>query len=201
MRVLVALRRSWVLAVVVFAIVMVATALFAAFAPRAYTATAIVALVPKPDSNPSGDLVQLAVPTYAELADAPSVMTQMADQYGVDKKELTSGVSGDVIPSTNTVLVTVRWDDPDKAAELANGVTAQLEAFSKQDPLLSAYVAAPAEAPWEPSFPPQGLTWAGGAIVAVLAALAAALLRLTLTQPNGAGRSAKHQRRRTELSD
>lgn len=177
MNTFVALRRYRVLAILVFAIVVAATALFAAFAPRAYTATTIVALVPKADTNPSGDLVQLAVPTYAELVDAPSVMTHIADKHGEDLKQLSSSVSGEVVPSTNTVIVSVKWSDPERAAELANGVTKELEKFSEKDPLLSAYVAAPAEPPIEPSFPPVGITLAIGGVAAIGAAIGAAQLR------------------------
>lgn len=196
-----ALRRYRVLAILVFVIIVAATALFAAFAPRTYTATTIVALVPKADTNPSGDLVQLAVPTYAELVDAPSVMKDMADAYGEDPKQLSSSVSGEVVPSTNTVIVSVKWSDPSRAAELANGVTKELEKFSEKDPLLSAYVAAPAEPPIEPSFPPLGITLAVGGTTAVVAALAAAQLRWIAHRRTQGKMSGHHEKYEDRISD
>ncbi|AMT95084.1 hypothetical protein A2T55_16340 [Brevibacterium linens] len=177
MKTVAALRRYWVLATLVFVIIAVATALFAAFAPRTYTATTILVLVPEAETNPSGDLVQLAVPTYAELANAPSVMNDMAEEMGEDPKKLSSSVKGEVAPATNTVVVSVRWGDPDRAAELANGVTEELEELSGKDPLLTAYVASPAEPPFEPSFPPLGITMVIGGIIAVVAAPVAARIR------------------------
>jgi len=146
--------------------------LFAMFAPRSYTVTTIVALVPDEDSQPSGELVRLAVPTYAQLASSPALITELANTFGEDSDALGSAVTAEVMPSTNTVVVSVKWGDPVRAAELANGVTEQLVKFSAEDPLLSAYVVAPAVVPTTHSFPPQRATLVVGIPLAVGAAVA-----------------------------
>lgn len=172
MNIVTALRKSWLPAVSAAVLVLVATVLFTMYAPRSYTVTTIVALVPDEESEPSGDLVRLAVPTYAQLASSPALITELANTYGEDSDELGSSVTAEVMPSTNTVVVTVDWDDPVRAVELANGVTEQLVEFSAEDPLLSAYIVAPAVVPKTHSFPPERATLVVGVPLAIGAAVA-----------------------------
>lgn len=176
-----ALRKSWLLALGVFVALMVGTALFNFLAPRTYTATAIVALVPDTESNPAGDLVQLAVPLYVRLADSPSFIGDLAETYDEDPDALGSSVHAVLLPSTNTIEVSVEWSSASRAAVLANGVSEQLVSFSARDPMLSAYIAAPAEPPSSPSFPPTQLVIIIGTVAAIVAAAAAALLRTMLS--------------------
>lgn len=160
--------RPWLAATSVFVLIAMATVLFVQFAPRTYTATSIVALVPDEGTEPSGDLVRLAVSTYSQLANSESLTATLAGSYGEDAGRLADNVTADVMPSTNTVVVSVSWDDPDRAAELTNGVTALLVDFSDKDPLLAAYVVAPAVSPTTPSFPPTRAALVGGVIIALV---------------------------------
>lgn len=163
-----AVWRPWLAAASVVVAIAMATVLFVQFAPRTYTATSIVALVPDEDTEPSGDLVRLAVSTYSQLANSESLTASLASSYGEDASKLAENVTADVMPSTNTVVVSVSWNNPDRAAELTNGVTALLVDFSDKDPLLAAYVVAPAVSPTTPSFPPKRAALVGGAIIAVV---------------------------------
>lgn len=175
MNVISALRAWWGPALVVAALVMMATALFLTFAPRSYTASAVIAVVPNEDGFVSGDLVRLAVPTYATLATSESLSLSMATEYEEDRARLNSAIDAQVAPSTNTVVVSVRWADPGGAARLANGVVEELVTFSEQDPILRAFVVAPAVPPVAPNFPPTGATLVAGAVVAVGLGTATAL--------------------------
>lgn len=177
MNVLSALRRWWWLALSVAALVMAGTVFFLAVAPRSYTANAVIAVVPNPDDFPSGELVRLAVPTYATLATSDALTTSMAASHDEDPIRLASAISAEVAPSTNTVVVSVRWSEPDRAAELTNGVVEQLIDFSERDPILTAFVVAPAVPPAAESFPPPRATLVVGGIAAVIAGVAAAWSR------------------------
>lgn len=174
-----ALRRGWLLALVIAALVMTGTVLFLTVVPRSYAASAVVAVVPKPDSSPGGELVRLAVPTYASLATSEALASSMASASGEDRARLASAIDAEVAPSTNTVVVSVGWDEPQRAAELANGVVEQLVEFSERDPVLTAFVVAPAVPPAEESFPPTRATLVGGAIASVVIGIAAAWARQT----------------------
>lgn len=177
MNVFSALRRWWGSALVVAVLVMVGTVLLIAFAPRTYTASAVVAVIPQEDGFVSGDMVRLAVPTYSALAESESLSVSMAATYEEDRARLHSAISAEVAPSTNIVVVSVRWTDREGAARLANGVVEELVAFSEQDPILAAFVVAPAVPPAEPSLPPAGTVLVLGALAAVVLGTVTALAR------------------------
>lgn len=174
MKLVSALRQWWFVALMVAAVAMLVAVLIVMVVPRSYTATAVVAVVPNEDTTPSGELVRLAVPTYASLATSDSLAASMSASSGEERTSLASAIDADVAPSTNTVVVSVRWGEPERAAELTNAVVEQLIEFSEQDPILTAFVVAPAVPPVVASFPPIRATLVAGAIAAVALGVAAA---------------------------
>lgn len=179
MKVISALRQWWWFALLIAALVMASTMLVLMIVPRSYTASAVVAVVPNTDTSPGGELVRLAVPTYAALATSDALAASMSASYGEERTRLAAAVSAEVAPSTNTVVVSVRWGEPDRAAELANGVVEELIAFSERDPILTAFVVAPAVPPAASSFPPTRATLVAGGVAAVALGVAAAWFRET----------------------
>lgn len=177
MTVLRALRRWWVLAIAVTVMVAVGVTALSLVVPKTYTASAVIAVVPKPGSSPSGELVRIAVPTYANLAASETVAVQVADRLGVDVNRLNRAITAQVIPSTNNVFVSVRWQDPGQAAEMANAVVDELLEFSTDDPLLNALVVAPAVPLGTESFPAQPAMIALGVLLALVAGPTAAVIR------------------------
>ena len=177
MKILPALQRWRWLALAVAGSVLAVTVLFLLVAPRSYTASSVVAVVPNEDTFPGGELVSLAVPTYASLATSESLAATIAEASGEDMTALAAAISADVPSATNTVVVSVRWSEPERAAELTNRVTQELVAFSEEDPILTAYIVAPAVPPVVASFPPLRAALVGGVIGAVILGVAVAVAR------------------------
>src|SRR5699024_2408935 len=108
-KILPALQRWRWLALAVAGSVLAVTVLFLLVAPRSYTASSVVAVVPNEDTFPGGELVSLAVPTYASLATSESLAATIAEASGEDMTALAAAISADVPSATNTVVVSVRW--------------------------------------------------------------------------------------------
>lgn len=172
-----ALRLHWRLAVLTATLVMASTVLFLMLTPRSYTAFAIVAAMPDPDTAPNLDLVRLYVPTYAALADSDSMAASIASKYGEDPNALASAIGATVAPSTNTVNVFVSWAEPERATELANGVVEELVDFSVQDQTLTVVVVTPAVASEVDTFPPPEATLVAGGIAGVMIGVTSAWAR------------------------
>lgn len=84
------------------------------------------------DSNTmraSGDLAQ----TYAQLATTANVLNTVSRDVGVPRSELTTGVRATANSTTRFLAIRARSHDRKTAAEVANSVTLQLIALSKQD--------------------------------------------------------------------
>src|SRR5687768_50294 len=118
---LTALRRHWVTAIVTALVAMTAVVATLALVPRSYTATAVVALSPRPDARFSGDLLQLTLPSYISIAESPSVARSLGGRFQEDPELVGTGISVENPPGSNTLLLSVTWSDGRTAAELANG--------------------------------------------------------------------------------
>jgi capsular polysaccharide biosynthesis protein len=161
------IRRGWKAGLAAALAVMVGVAVYLFVATPAYTATAVVALLPQPNTTPSGELVRISVPAYAKLASSDAVAASVADRFDVGRHRVDRAIQADVPPGTNTVLVSARWPDPGVASDLANGVVDELLAFSENDPLLRSMLVAPALPPSSPGFPSTGMAIALGLLLAV----------------------------------
>lgn len=171
--VLSAVWRHVYLAILVWTALMAVIALALALAPRSYTSTTIVGIVPRPDAGASGELVRLAVPTYASLAGSDAVAADVAERLSEDRARLEGAIRVDNPPSTNNVLISVTWDDPGRAAELANEVADEVLLFSVGDPLLTGFVVAPAVPATGASSPRTGVVLILGVFVALAGATGA----------------------------
>src|SRR5688500_12786808 len=88
-----ALRRHWVTAIVTALVAMTAVVATLALVPRSYTATAVVALSPRPDARFSGDLLQLTLPSYISIAESPSVAKSLGGRFQEDPELVKTGIS------------------------------------------------------------------------------------------------------------
>lgn len=169
-----ALRRHWALGLVVSLCTMAVLVAALALAPRTYTATSVVAMAPRPEARVSGDVLRLTMPTYAVLASSQGVAADLAGRFQEDPGDVRDAVSVDTPPSSNTLLLSVSWADPERAATLANGLADEVLEGVATDPLLTAQLVAPAVPATAPSWPPEqaGLLVGGLASVALGVAVA-----------------------------
>jgi capsular polysaccharide biosynthesis protein len=169
-----ALRRHWVVAVLTALVAMAAVVATLAGMPRSYTATAVVALSPRPEASFSGDLIRLTLPSYISVAESPSVARDLGRPSREDPELIQAGIKVENPPGTNILLLSVSWSDPETAAELTNRLADVVVAESSTDPLLAGSVAAVAVPPNEPSWPPQLLSLVLGGLLSLGLGLAAA---------------------------
>ena len=171
-----ALRRYWALALVVAltAVAVVVSAL--ALAPRTYTATSVVAMVPRPEPRASGDVLRLTIPTYSTLATSQRVAADLADRFQEDVDSILAAVTAENPPSSNTILLSAAWGDPEGAAEIANGLADEVIEAAATDPLLTGSLVAAAVPPTQASWPPQQAGLVLGALLAVGLGVAAAMV-------------------------
>jgi capsular polysaccharide biosynthesis protein len=169
-----ALRRHWRVAVAVALGTMLGVVLTLTFTPRSYTATSVVALVPRAEGGLNGEILRLTIPTYTSVATSPSVVSAVADDLGEDADSIRAAISADIPPASNTLRLSVTWDDPEKASELADGVAEALVEATSDDELLRGSLASLSVPPSEPSWPPQESGYVlGGVLAVILGALAA----------------------------
>jgi capsular polysaccharide biosynthesis protein len=171
-----ALRRHWALALLTAVLSMAAVVTVLAIVPRTYTATAVVALSPRPEARFSGDLLRLTIPSYISVAESPSVAADLGRRHDLEPEQVRAGISVENPPGSNTLLLSVTWSEPDVAADLANGLADVVVDESATDTLLSGSVAAAAIPPREPTWPPLVLSLFLGGLLAVLLGIAAAWL-------------------------
>jgi hypothetical protein len=171
-----ALRRFWALALVValatFAGLLVALAL----TPKSYTSTALVAMVPRPDAVPGGELLRLSLPGYAQLATSQVTAVDLAGRFDLDAGSIEDNVSAQIPPASNTLLLSATWSDPATAARLANGLADVVRQATAGDQLLSASPLAEALPPAAPSWPPWGASVVVGGLVALAAGVVTAVV-------------------------
>jgi capsular polysaccharide biosynthesis protein len=151
-----AVRRHWALAGLAAIAAFLGCVLALALVPSTYTATSVVAMVPRPESEAGADLLLLTIPNYAALATSETTATDLGDEYGEAPEKVQAAIQVDNPPASNTVLVSVGWDDPEMAARLANRVTDVIVQAAATDSVLSAEVIAEATPPTVASWPPWG---------------------------------------------
>ncbi|NEK84284.1 hypothetical protein GCU60_00640 [Blastococcus saxobsidens] len=173
-----ALRRHWMLALLSALATFAGCVVALAAVPSSFTATSVAAMTPRPGSEARADLLLLTIPNYAALATSQATATELAAEYGRAPADIQDAIRVDNPPSSNTLLVSVSWQDPDTAAQLANSVTDVIVRSARTDPVLRAEVIADATAPSEASWPP----WRGGLILGALLALTVGLLAARLAE-------------------
>lgn len=171
-----ALRRQWRLALLV-ALPLIAVAFyFAERAPAEYDGIAVVGFSPKPERDPSADVVRLTLPKYPVFLTADATVQDVALQLDVDDDELAEGLDPTVPAETSTLRIRVRHSSPSVASDAANAFALSAVFFSLQDPIVEASIVAAAVEPSEPAAPPRKLIEAAAIVLGLLAGASVALL-------------------------
>jgi len=170
------LRLRWRIASAVFVAVIVGVVFYAYSLPREYTAKAVVALTPRPNTGTSATDVQQLGQKYVAYVTAPSTMRVVAPTVGLSGTRLGNHVSADVATASVDLTVKVQLRSPRQAADAANALAAAIVTLADDDKLLTALTVAPATVPTEPSKPRRKLIEGAGALVALLVAIGTALL-------------------------
>ena len=170
------LRLRWRIAAAVFVAVLVGVVLYAYSLPREYTAKAVVALTPRPNTGTSATDVQQLGQKYVAYVTAPSTMRVVAPTVGLSSSTLGNHVSADVATASVDLTVKVQLRSPHQAADAANALAASIVTLADDDKLLTALTVAPATVPTSPSKPRRKLIEGAGALVAFLIAIGIALL-------------------------
>ncbi len=169
-------RGTALLAIIVVAAAATAWALFA---PRSYTATASVTATPSNALAPSHGTVEQLQDTIAGLAGSAPVLTNVVDRIGHRRTvaELQDEVSADRVDGTAIIQIHVSDADRSYAALVANTIVAVLPAYDPTRGQFSFENAGIAGTPAGFSSPDIATIVVIGILVALLAAVAAALLR------------------------
>ncbi len=171
-----ALRWRWPLLLLVAIPIVVGSVLYAESLPSEYDGVVVVAFSPQPEGGGNADVVRLLLSKYAVYASAPETLTSVAARYAVAPSELSSGVSVDVPGDGGNLQIRVRLGSPEAAAAAANDLATRVERLSERDPLVEAETISPALQPSQPAAPPRRLLQLVGAVVALLAGAAAAIV-------------------------
>ncbi len=155
--------------------------------PKTYQATATLFVAgPKTDQEAALDTTQgeQLARTYTALASTPAVADSVLDELSLDleRDELLARMSFAPIERTQLLNITAEGDSPEEAASIANDYSA---VFVERSDQLAASKRAPSKVavsedaipPEQASSPNLPLIIGFGTILALLAALAAALLR------------------------
>lgn len=174
-----ALWRQKVIVVLVLLLTAGAVAAGLMAAPRTYTATATVAATAAPESTTSVEDLDDLRGTLGEVANSRSVLEEVQARLTVDRTldELRREISGAWVEGTILVQITVEDGDPEAAAEIANAVA---DVLPLHDPSNGAFLfttSNPAQVPLIYSSPNLLLGIGVGALLALVLAVSAALLR------------------------
>lgn len=171
---LIAVRRHWIVVVLSTLAAFAGCIAALSLAPSAYTGTSVLTMVPRAETDSS--LLVLSIPNYSALATSPVVATEVADLHDVAADRLQNAISVSNPPASNTLLVSVQWDEPGTAARLANSVADELVESAETDSILSADVVAEATSPTSPSWPPWRPALVLGGVLSLAVGIAAARL-------------------------
>ncbi|MBB3676972.1 YveK family protein [Modestobacter versicolor] len=127
-------RRSWLVLLVCVLVALGAGWGLTAASPVSYETETKVLVTPTVTADAGVNVSQAAavvadqIPTYAALAETPSVLDPAIEASGVDvaSTELTDDVTAAPIPDTSIIVLTVTADSGEDAAELANAISASL---------------------------------------------------------------------------
>jgi capsular polysaccharide biosynthesis protein len=178
-QVLRAISRHWKIAALIAAAVTVVAYLVAAAQPKQYQAVSTGAVTPvvKSDMTPSDvmrsvDMLdrRVVVGTVAALANTPLTLSQV-------RATASDKIDGAVVPSTNLVNVTVMSRSAARAAALANGIPASLNAQTRSMFVVYGVVLiSPAAVPQKAALPRVERAVIGGLILGLVVGAGVAYL-------------------------
>jgi len=125
-----ALRKRWLLILVVAVVVAGGVAVLGSLWPKTYTSSAQILLGVKATANPTGIDAQSAnlylkerVATYAQMVKADEVTEPVASAAGISPDELRRYISVAIIPETVVLEISVSGRTPEQAVALTNAVS------------------------------------------------------------------------------
>lgn len=150
-----------------------------------YSAEALVVVTPSSELETNDELLdaiealerRTVVATFARLPRAPETKHRAAERLGVDPKEIRYyWVGASVVPSTNVIRIEVQGPDAERAAEVANAVSAATRREARRlYRIYSMREMAAAEAPRRPVRPDVRRNLAVAAVLGLFAGLAVAV--------------------------
>jgi Mrp family chromosome partitioning ATPase len=174
--VLTAVRRRWLLCVLVALPFAVGVASYAWLAPSQYEADTTVAFSPQASEPVGADILQVVLPRYVAYLESAATVRIVAEGTGVDA-QLVEDAEASIVTNTANLLIVVRDTDPDRAALVANELAGMALLASGDDELLEADQLTRALPPDEPSAPPRSLLTGagvlGGLVIGLLVAVGA----------------------------
>jgi capsular exopolysaccharide synthesis family protein len=174
-----ALRRRWLLLVLVALPLFAGVAFYAERLPSTYDGGAVVSFAPRltqSGTQISGDTLRLYLPRFISYVTSRATVNKVADRLGLDRGKLKRGTDARIATDTTNLTIKVRLRDPDDASAAANALADEVRAFTTGDQLVAGEVVVRGLPPGSPSGPPRrlfelaGLVAAGliGAIVAFI---------------------------------
>lgn len=189
---LLALRQRWLTVAVCTMLGVLLAALATLATPRVYEASTELFVAPEVGGT-SSELAQGSsfvldrVKSYVEVINRDLVLTPVIDDLGLDTTvtDLSEDVSASVIEETVIVVVTVRADTAEGAAQIANSVATEFVAVAPsleprradESGVVRVTVTDPARTPRVPVSPQPVVNLALGLLVGLAAGIAAAVTR------------------------
>jgi capsular exopolysaccharide synthesis family protein len=171
-----ALRRRWLLALLIAVPMFAGAVVYAQSLPDTYQAEAVVAFTPKADVNIGGDTIRIVLPKYVAAVTSARTVRRVASDTGLSAHTLGGAVDASIPADTTNLVIRVELEDPTDAARAATGLAAEVLVNASTDQLLTADVVSPATVPRNPSGPRRKLIDAVGLLLAVLFGVLAAFL-------------------------
>jgi uncharacterized protein involved in exopolysaccharide biosynthesis len=150
-----------------------------------YSAEAMLVVTPSSELETNDELLdaiealerRTVVATFARLPRAPETKLRAAERMGIEPREIGSyWVGASVVPSTNVIRIEVQGPDAERAAALANAVSAATRREARRlYRIYSLRDMAAAEAPRRPVRPDLRRNLAVAAVLGLFAGLAVAV--------------------------
>ena len=171
-----ALRRRWLVALLVAVPLAAGVVIYAQMLGDRYQAEAVVAFSPRPEVNIGGDTIRIVLPQYVAAVTSAHTVREVADRIGLNAHTLGAGLDASIEADTTNLVIRVEQSNPQRAAEAAGALADTVTASAESDKLLTAAVVSPAIAPRAPSGPRRKLIDAIGVLLALLFGALAAVL-------------------------
>ena len=172
---LAAVRRRWLLFVVVAVPIVAGTFIYATQLPDEYEGESVVAFAPKTDDARGSDTLRIVIARYAVIATSPATLDGLAPAFaGYDRDELEDALDVTVPAESANVRIVVTLEDAADAAAIANAVaSAVVDNATSDDKLYEGTVVRAAQVATRASGPPRLLIEFAGVLGAVFAGLLA----------------------------
>jgi len=182
-----ALRRNWIIVIVILAVTLVVTAIVTARQTPVYEASAQLVVAPTGGTTNPADLVRAletlerrtVVATFARITSTDESRAAVAQSLNLDPKRARAfRTHGSVVPNTNIIRIDTRGPDPKIAAAIANAAAArtatEAEALYR---IYSLRFLTKATPPGAPAYPDRQRNFLAGGAIGIFLGIATALAR------------------------